>query len=110
MGIATLYTFAGDIASFAVTPDFHVNSGQGTFSSSGPLLANASAGSVGNSLQLRFETWDPTLNAGAEGLATATNSFIAIDDVFLEVTAVPEPSSAALLGLGGLALILRRRK
>ncbi len=26
------------------------------------------------------------------------------------VTAIPEPSSAALLGLGGLALILRRRK
>ncbi|WP_235203453.1 PEP-CTERM sorting domain-containing protein [Sulfuriroseicoccus oceanibius] len=31
-------------------------------------------------------------------------------DVTLDVTAVPEPSSAALLGLGGLALILRRRK
>ncbi|QQL46089.1 PEP-CTERM sorting domain-containing protein [Sulfuriroseicoccus oceanibius] len=28
----------------------------------------------------------------------------------VEYTAVPEPSSAALLGLGGLALILRRRK
>ncbi|WP_227021197.1 PEP-CTERM sorting domain-containing protein [Oceaniferula marina] len=28
----------------------------------------------------------------------------------LAVTAVPEPSSAALVGLGGLALILRRRK
>lgn len=27
-----------------------------------------------------------------------------------QITAVPEPSSAALLGLGGLALILRRRK
>jgi len=26
------------------------------------------------------------------------------------ITTVPEPSSAALLGLGGLALILRRRK
>ncbi len=26
------------------------------------------------------------------------------------LTSVPEPSSAALLGLGGLALILRRRK
>jgi hypothetical protein len=26
------------------------------------------------------------------------------------LTAVPEPSSAALLGLGGLTLILRRRK
>ena len=31
-----------------------------------------------------------------------------IDDIAL--TTVPEPSSAALLGLGGLALILRRRK
>ncbi|WP_240610614.1 PEP-CTERM sorting domain-containing protein [Rubritalea profundi] len=31
-----------------------------------------------------------------------------IDDISL--TQVPEPSSAALLGLGGLALILRRRK
>lgn len=31
-----------------------------------------------------------------------------IDD--LSISAVPEPSSAALLGLGGLALILRRRK
>jgi len=28
----------------------------------------------------------------------------------VEYTAVPEPSSAALLGMGGLALILRRRK
>ena len=35
------------------------------------------------------------------------------DDGFLRleiITAVPEPSSTALLGLGGLALILRRRK
>ena len=27
-----------------------------------------------------------------------------------DISAVPEPSSAALLGLGGLALIFRRRK
>ena len=35
-----------------------------------------------------------------------------LDDIVLNgtVTAVPEPSSTALLGLGGLALILRRRK
>lgn len=33
-----------------------------------------------------------------------------IDDVSLELNAVPEPSTTALLGLGGLALILRRRK
>jgi len=33
-----------------------------------------------------------------------------VDNVYLDVTTVPEPSSTALLGLGGLALILRRRK
>ena len=32
------------------------------------------------------------------------------DNFVVDYTAVPEPSSAALLGLGGLALILRRRK
>ena len=31
-------------------------------------------------------------------------------DIFGEATVVPEPSTTALLGLGGLALILRRRK
>lgn len=31
-------------------------------------------------------------------------------DLPMRVTTVPEPSSAALLGLGGLALVLRRRK
>ncbi len=33
-----------------------------------------------------------------------------VDNVTLSVSAVPEPSTTALLGLGGLALILRRRK
>jgi len=32
------------------------------------------------------------------------------DNVRLDIVAVPEPSSAALLGLGGLSLIFRRRK
>ncbi|NCF13059.1 MAG: PEP-CTERM sorting domain-containing protein, partial [Verrucomicrobiaceae bacterium] len=31
-------------------------------------------------------------------------------DLVLEAYAVPEPSSTALLGLGGLALALRRRR
>ena len=33
-----------------------------------------------------------------------------IDNVVVDITSVPEPSTTALLGLGGLALILRRRK
>ena len=41
---------------------------------------------------------------------SAVSSQALIDDVTLDYTPVPEPSSAALLGLGGLALILRRRK
>lgn len=42
-------------------------------------------------------------NAGGQGRD------VHIDRVYL-ASAVPEPSSAALLGLGGVALILRRRK
>ena len=43
------------------------------------------------------------------GYATAT-LFESGGDIFLSVTAVPEPSSTALLGLGGLALKLRRKR
>jgi len=47
-------------------------------------------------------------------LITATNT-VGVDPgvsgfVLREIVTVPEPSSTALLGLGGLALILRRRK
>lgn len=35
---------------------------------------------------------------------------VRIDNVRLDLVVVPEPSSSALLGLGGLALILRRRR
>lgn len=49
------------------------------------------------------------------GAATATadisgNTFRNAGIAFASVTAVPEPSSTALLGLGGLALLMRRRK
>ena len=44
-------------------------------------------------------------NGGGTVYSTIDNASIKY-----EVTAVPEPSSVALLGLGGLALILRRRK
>ncbi len=39
--------------------------------------------------------------------STLTNG---IDNISVDVTTVPEPSSAALLGLSGVALFLRRRK
>ncbi len=41
--------------------------------------------------------------------ATGTANF-RVEDITLQFNTIPEPSSAALLGLGGLALILRRRK
>ena len=46
------------------------------------------------------------LNIQLQG--TVASSFL--DDVSLSVDTVPEPTTTALLGLGGLALILRRRK
>ena len=52
-----------------------------------------------------------TFNSGASGVLTfnaAGPSRAVING--LEISAVPEPSTTALLGLGGLALILRRRK
>ncbi len=44
--------------------------------------------------------------------AVNENSAVRLDDIQLNgtVVSIPEPSAAALLGLGGLALILRRRK
>lgn len=49
---------------------------------------------------------DPfAVEAGDNALATAYNGALGV-----QISMVPEPSSTALLGLGGLALILRRRK
>jgi hypothetical protein len=57
------------------------------------LTAVDAADYIGQDLAIRID------GVGNEGV---------IDNV--QVTAVPEPSTTALLGLGGLALILRRRK
>ena len=42
--------------------------------------------------------------------ALSTPTFIAIDDLTFVTAVVPEPSSLAILGLGGLTVLLRRRK
>lgn len=62
---------------------------------------NYTSANGGNDLVLRFA------NVSNNGGDFNHNQTI-IDNV--SVTAVPEPSSTALLGLGGIALILRRRK
>lgn len=53
------------------------------------------------------------LNNTGNRVFTGSMEFVQIHNTALsaaQITAIPEPSSAALLGLGGLALILRRRK
>jgi len=63
-----------------------------------------------------FVTYDADGTESALHLLIATTgantgrSVPTIGSTTLDFTAVPEPSSAALLGLGGIALILRRRK
>ena len=64
------------------------------------------AGLVGQALEIRLLGGPNGIDPNFPTLAVQTN----YDNVRLDATAVPEPSSAALLGLGGLALILRRRK
>lgn len=73
-----------------------------TWESSGVFTSGAAA-AEGDGARTVFLDFIPN----ADG-----NSFARIDDVNLSVEplVVPEPSSTALLGLGGLALILRRRK
>jgi hypothetical protein len=58
-----------------------------------------------NDLKLRFEVFNDSasLASGFNG----TDEVIALDNIV--VTTVPEPTSAALLGLGALGLLMRRR-
>lgn len=51
-----------------------------------------------------------TFNYSVNDSLVATLDYGVPGELTVDITAVPEPSSAALLGLGGLALLLRRRK
>jgi len=63
-----------------------------------------------------FDLTGTTLGAGTYTLTVDINNMVgggayaSFDGVTLSGTTAPEPSSAALLGLGGIALLIRRRK
>lgn len=99
----------------------------GTFTliGTGPIsVSNGEASlSAGNSLKVVYPSTVTYIGAFVTGNAfidddsavepqtvkyTALENGVGVEDIRFE--AVPEPSSTALLGLGGFALILRRRK
>jgi len=102
---ATLYYTTDNLIGGARTSLFTFNSGNEAANNTWEtetlaLTAGVTdAGAVGKTLFIAFE-----------GNNLSNNSFARFDNVYLDVTTVPEPSTTALLGLAGLALILRRRK
>jgi hypothetical protein len=60
--------------------------------------------------------FEPLLASGVQYVkllsqSNGTNNIVGLSEVrFVEAAAIPEPTTTALLGLGGLALILRRRR
>ncbi|WP_227021629.1 PEP-CTERM sorting domain-containing protein [Oceaniferula marina] len=65
-------------------------------------MVEATGPTAGNYVKYSGLTGDLTVAGNSGDGRTPINGFV--------IVAVPEPSSSALIGLGGLALILRRRK
>ena len=72
---------------------------------------------IETSAQMEGGNWDGQVtayqintDAGTNSYAFTGGSVIGSHIVAVEFLAIPEPSSVALLGLGGLALIIRRRR
>jgi len=69
------------------------------------------SGDNGNVVDVPVDTVDGINDQMVIDNIVTTNGILPRDLIFeIDVAAVPEPSSTALLGLGGLAFILRRRK
>jgi len=89
-----------------------------TYQNGTNVLADGSEGNVASGDQRTRHTLSGTFTGSTSyavyiddfsgGVAAHPGDRVTLDGIGFEV--VPEPSSAALLGLGGLALILRRRK
>lgn len=101
------YTISGLAATDTVDVAFvggPARSGEATFNGSG--TATSAAGSTAFTV-IGTAATGSTSYTGTLGNGVGEQNFAAFR---VNIVSVPEPSSTALLGLGGLALILRRRK
>ena len=101
---APTWTVSSDFGGGVFTPNFA--NGTGTGSANDEDVSMALTGFTG----ISNTTITFTLGDAAGGNNSGASMYTYIDNVVLTGEVVPEPSTTALLGLGGLALILRRRK
>ena len=105
----SLTSTGGGGASIWLWDDVTINfTGSGTIEAAGPGLKNGAGLVSWEDLWTAGDLQFNGANAGSFSDHFSTTGTNGTDTYTL--TAVPEPSSTALLGLGGLALILRRRK
>ena len=102
---APTWTISSDLGGGTITPNTANGVGTGNWNTDSASLALAGSFSGLNNTSVTF-----TLSNAAGGNNSTDTWGTWIDNVVLTGEAVPEPSTTALLGLGGLALILRRRK
>ena len=70
-------------------------------------FTGGSAYSAGDTITFGLSVYDPSTSALRENLF---DSFKLVGDVTAVSTTIPEPTAITLLGLGGLALITRRKR
>ncbi|MEP4077258.1 PEP-CTERM sorting domain-containing protein [Haloferula sp.] len=98
-------------ASFATTVDAHFTL---TYGANGFDVSTTRQSGATYSTSSSLSTYDGGTFADIAEIKVSSlggaNYGVYLDNIEVEGTLVPEPSSIALLGLGGLALVLRRRK